>query len=82
MYILTDKDNGGVYAVYNKDKIKTVQIFEVAEDAERYTMLLEAQGSKKLDVLKVNLDDVALNCGSFGYFYNVITSDDFVVPPT
>ena len=72
MYILTDKDNGGVYAVYNKDKIKTVQIFEVAEDAERYTMLLEAQGSKKLDVLKVNLDDVALNCGSFGYFYNVI----------
>ena len=47
MYILTDKDNGGVYAVYNKDKIKTVQIFEVAEDAERYTMLLEAQGSKK-----------------------------------
>ena len=82
MYILTDKDNGGVYAVYNKDKIKTVQIFEVAEDAERYTMLLEAHGSKKLDVLKVNLDDVALNCGSFGYFYNVITSDDFVVPPT
>ena len=82
MYILTDKDNGGVYAVYNKDKVKTVQIFEVAEDAERYTMLLEAQGSKKLDVLKVNLDDVALNCGSFGYFYNVITSDDFVVPPT
>ena len=82
MYILTDKDNGGVYAVYNKDKIKTVQIFEVAEDAERYTMLLEAQGSKKLDVLKVNLDDVGLNCGSFGYFYNVITSDDFVVPPT
>ena len=82
MYILTDKDNGGVYAVYNKDKIKTVQIFEVAEDAERYTMLLEAQGSKKLDVLKVNLDDLALNCGSFGYFYNVITSDDFVVPPT
>ena len=82
MYILTDKDNGGVYAVYNKDKIKTVQIFEVAEDAERYTMLLEAQGSKKLDVLKVNLDDVALNCGSFGYFYNVITSYDFVVPPT
>ena len=82
MYILTDKDNGGVYAVYNKDKIKTVQIFEVAEDAERHTMLLEAQGSKKLDVLKVNLDDVALNCGSFGYFYNVITSDDFVVPPT
>ena len=37
---------------------------------------------EKLDVLKVNLDDVALNCGSFGYFYNVITSDDFVVPPT
>ena len=82
MYILTDKDNGGVYAVYNKDKIKTVQIFEVQDDDERYTMILEAQGSKKLDVLKVNLDDVALNCGSFGYFYNVITSDDFVVPPT
>ena len=82
MYILTDKDNGGVYAVYNKDKIKTVQIFEIQDDAERYTMLLEAQGSKKLDVLKVNLDDVALNCGNYGYFYNVITSDDFVVPPT
>ena len=34
MFILTDKSTGGVYAVYNKDRVKTVQLFEDSEDAQ------------------------------------------------
>ena len=40
MFILTDSSSGGVYAVYNKDQVKTVQIFEDKDDAIRYNGLL------------------------------------------
>ena len=82
MYILTDKLTGGVYAVLNKDQIKTVQIFEESEDAERYSNLLEADGYEDdLDIVEVDISTVAPNCDSYGYFYTVITKNDFVVPP-
>ena len=61
--------------------LSIIEAKEILEEAKEF-IKLNRSNSKKLDVLKVNLDDVALNCGSFGYFYNVITSDDFVVPPT
>ena len=44
MYILSDKSTGGVYAVFNKDKVKTVQLFEEEDDATRYQELLAAEG--------------------------------------
>ena len=82
MYILTDKITGGVYAVYNKDRVKTVQIFEEEEDAERYYSLLEAEGfDDELEVLEVDIGVVAQNCDNYGYFYTVITKNDFVIPP-
>ena len=83
MYILTDKDTGGVYAVFNKDRVKTVQIFETEDDASRYQELLTADGhNDNLEVLEVDLDVVAINCSNYGYFYTVITKDDIVIPPT
>lgn len=82
MYILTDKMTGGVYAVLNKDSVKTVQIFEEFEDAERYTALLEAdEYDDKLEILEVDISAVAQNCDNYGYFYTVITKNDFMIPP-
>lgn len=82
MYILTDKTTGGVYAVLNKDQKKIVQIFEEWEDAERYSNLLEAdEYEDDLDIVEVDVATVAQNCDSYGYFYAVITKDDFIIPP-
>lgn len=82
MFILTDKSTGGVYAVYNKDRVKTVQIFEDSEDAQRYWTLLEAEGfDNELEISEVDVSTVSQNCDNHGYFYTVITNNDFVVPP-
>ena len=45
MFILTQKERGGVYAVKDKTKIKTVQVFEEEDDAVRYMTLLEAKAA-------------------------------------
>tara|TARA_Y100000296_G_scaffold30148_1_gene35110 strand:- start:1609 stop:1863 length:255 start_codon:yes stop_codon:yes gene_type:complete len=82
MFILTDKSTGGVYAVYNKDRVKTVQLFEDSEDAQRYWNLLEAEGfDDELEISEVDVSTVAQNCDNYGYFYTVITKNDFVIPP-
>ena len=83
MYILTDKSTGGVYAVFNKDRIKTVQVFESEEDALRYNDLLMADGySEELEILEVDPNVVAANCDRYNYYYTVISKDEFVIPPT
>jgi len=83
MFILTDKNTGGVYAVFNKEKVKTVQIFEEEDDCIRYNDMLIADGyDDELEILEVDLQVVASNCDMHGYFYSVITKNDFVIPPT
>ncbi|ARW57085.1 hypothetical protein [Synechococcus phage S-B64] len=82
MYILTDKNTGGVYAVFDKDRVKTVQVFEEEDDAIRYQELLLADDlDDDLEVMEVELSTVAVNCENYGYGYSVITSNDFVIPP-
>ena len=82
MFILTDTKTGGVYAVFNKERVKTVQIFEEEDDAQRYWNLLEADGyTGSLEVCEVDLNVVAANCDNYGYFYTVINKDDLVIPP-
>ena len=82
MFILTQVPNGGVYSVINKDKKKTVQCFEEEDDAVRYIQQLEASSyEKKLEVMEVDDDIVAINSNNHGYYYTVITPNDFVIPP-
>jgi len=83
MYILADKNTGGVYAVFNKDRVKTVQVFEEEDDATRYYELLLADDlDEDLEIMEVELNTVAINCENYGYGYSVITQNDFVIPPT
>jgi hypothetical protein len=83
MFILTDKNTGGVYAVTNKDRIKTVQVFEQEDDAIRYNDLLVADGyNEELEIMEVDPAIVAANCGKYNYYYTIIGKDEFVIPPT
>ena len=81
MYLLTDKKSGGVYAVFNKDNVKTVHLFEEEDDVVRYQNLLEADGHGELDVLEMDREIVEVNCNNRGYLYTVISKDDLVIPP-
>jgi len=81
MFILTEKRSGGVYAVKNKQDIKTVHMFEQISDAERYRDLLIAEDSPALELLEIDVDSVAINCDKFGYAYSIVQKGDLVIPP-
>jgi hypothetical protein len=56
-------------------------MFEEEDDAIRYALMLEDQDYPEMNVIEVD-DDSAINaCEMFDYEYNVITTDDIVVPP-
>lgn len=82
MFILTDKESGGVYADQTKDRRKTVTMFEEEDDAIRYVDLLMAEDYEDdLEILEVDPDVVVANCQMHGYFYSIVPSDEFVIPP-
>jgi hypothetical protein len=83
MYILVSKKHGGVYAVKNKDGLKTVQIFEDEDDAVRYHGLLQADNfDDTLEVKECDSEHVVQSCAIYGYHYCFIEPDDIVIPPT
>ena len=82
MFILTDKETGGVYAVSTKDRKKTVTLFEEEYDALRYVDLLIAEDYEDdLEILEVEKDVVVANCQMHGYFYSIVPKNEFVIPP-
>lgn len=82
MFVLTDINSGGIYAVNSKDKIKTVTVFEDRDDAERYVQLLLADDYEdELEIFEVDKEVVAINCNTYGYSYSVIEKDDLIIPP-
>ena len=82
MFILTEQGTGGVYALPNKHNVKTVHMFEQEDDAVRYLELLKANDYKKrLELLEIDVEAVAINCDKFGYAYSIVAKDDLIVPP-
>ena len=82
MFVLTDTNSGGIYAVNSKDKIKTVTVFEDRDDAERYVQLLLADDYEdELEIMEVDREVIAINCNNYGYQYSIVTKDDLVIPP-
>ena len=55
MFILTEKDTGGVYALPNNENVKTVHMFEEEDDAKRYLYQLNEQDYKKKLELMLSL---------------------------
>ena len=84
MYILTiyGKETDGAYSVVDDDGEQILYLFEGEDDAMRYAMMLEDNGSPKMHIIEVDDEVMIKTCESHDYNYAVITPDDIVVPPT
>lgn len=81
MFVLTDTQSGGIYAVTGKDYNKTVTVFEDRDDAERYVLLLNAEDYEdNLEITEVDSAVIAINCNTYGYNYSIIKKDDLIIP--
>ena len=84
MYILTihGKENEGAYSVRDDEGDNILYLFEQEDDAVRYAMMLEDNGSPKMHVIEVEDEVMIKTCESHDYNYAVITPNDIVVPPS
>ena len=83
MYILTiyGKETDGVYSVNDEDGEQILYLFEGEDDAMRYAMMLENEGSPEMHVIEVEDDIMIKTCEIHDYKYTVITKNDLVIPP-
>ena len=84
MYILTinGKETEGAYSVTDDEGEQILYLFEEEDDAVRYAMMLEEEGSPEMHVIEVEDDLMIKACDLHGYNYTLITPDDIVIPPT
>ena len=83
MFVLTEKNTGGIYAVHSKSKHKTESVFESEDDEERYALMLEANGSKsELELMEVDPDIIAMNCVNYDYRFAIIKENQLIIPQT
>mgnify|MGYP000846251505 CR=1 FL=1 len=83
MYILTiyGKETDGAYSVNDEDGEQILYLFEGEDDAMRYAMMLENEGSPEMHVIEVEDDIMIKTCEIHDYKYTVITKNDLVIPP-
>ena len=84
MFILTvhGKEPEGAYSVQDDQGEHILYLFEEEDDAVRYAMMLEDNGSPKMHVIEVEDEVMIKTCESHDYNYAVITPNDIVVPPS
>ena len=83
MYILTiyGKETEGAYSVVDAEGEEILYIFEDDDDAMRYAMMLEDEGSPEMHVIEIDDDIMIKTCEMHDYKYAVITKNDLVIPP-
>lgn len=83
MYILTiyGKETDGAYSVNDEDGDQILYLFEGEDDAIRYAMMLEEDGSPEMHVIEVEDDIMIKTCEMHDYKYTVISKNDLVIPP-
>ena len=83
MFILTihGKEEDGAYSVRNEEGDHVLYLFEEEDDACRYAMMLEDEGSPEMHVLEVEPEMMIGVCETHGYDYSIITKNDIVIPP-
>ena len=84
MFILTlhGKEDEGAYSVQNEEGEHILYLFEEEDDATRYAMQLEVQGTPEMHVIEVEPDMMVDVCEDHGFGYTIITPNDIVIPPT
>jgi len=83
MFILTinGKETEGAYSVIDGEGENILYFFQEEDDAVRYAMMLEEDGSPEMHVIEIEDDVMIKTCEMHGYQYTIITSDDIVIPP-
>lgn len=83
MYILTiyGKETDGAYSVNDEDGEQILYLFEGEDDAMRYAMMLEEEGSPDMHVIEVDDEIMVKTCEIHDYKYSIITKNDLVIPP-
>ena len=83
MYILTiyGKETEGAYSVVDAEGEEILYIFEDDDDAMRYAMMLEDEGSPEMHVIEIEDDIMIKTCEIHDYKYAIITKNDLVIPP-
>ena len=83
MFILTihGKENEGAYSVEDDDGDRILYLFQDEDDAMRYAMMLENNGSPDMHVIEVEDEVMIRTCEIHDYRYAIITPNDIVVPP-
>ena len=83
MFILTiaGKEKDGAYSVPDGEGDQILYLFEEEDDALRYAMMLEDEGSPDMHVIEVEDEVMIKTCQMHDYRYAVITQDDIVIPP-
>ena len=56
-------------------------MFQGEDDAMRYAMMLEDEGSPEMHVIEVEDEVMVKTCEFHDYAYTIITPDDVVIPP-
>jgi len=83
MFILTihGKETEGAYSVKNEEGEQILYLFEEEDDAVRFAMMLEEDGSPEMHVIEIEDDIMIKTCEMSDYRYAIITKNDFVIPP-
>ena len=83
MYILTiyGKETEGANSVVDAEGEEILYIFEDDDDAMRYAMMLEDEGSPEMHVIEIDDDIMIKTCELHDYKYAIITKNDLVIPP-
>ena len=83
MYILTiyGKETEGAYSVADDEGDQILYLFEEEDDAMRYAMMLEDDGSPDMHVIEVEDEIMIKTCEMHDYKYTIITKHDVVIPP-
>ena len=83
MYILTiyGKETQGAYSVTDEEGEQILYLFDEEDDAMRYAMMLEDEGSPEMHVIEVEDDIMIKTCEIHDYKYSIITKNDLVIPP-
>jgi|TARA_A200000113_G_scaffold52089_1_gene42969 hypothetical protein len=84
MYILTiyGKEKEGAYSVEDDAGEQILYLFQAEDDATRFAMMLEEDGSPTMHVIEVEDEVMIKTCELHEYQYTIITPNDVVIPPT
>ena len=78
---LRHRRDDGAFAVQDSNGDKVLFLFEEEDDAMRYAMMMEDDGSPEMHVIEVEDEVMIKTCEYHDYRYTVISSHDFVIPP-